>query len=104
MKSAIYTRRIKNSREIVGVSTVTFGSKNEPTPHKAFTPAGQKIDDRTGVAIRLWRKQQEYAAAGNDFAAIRGELWHLNSSTGRKSEPLINLNRGVQILYCNPDS
>jgi hypothetical protein len=32
MKSATYTRRIKNSREIVGVSTVTFGSKNEPTP------------------------------------------------------------------------
>ncbi len=32
MKSAIYTRRIKNSREIVGVSTVTFGNKNEPTP------------------------------------------------------------------------
>ncbi len=31
MKSATYTRRIKNSREIVGVSTVTFGSKNEPT-------------------------------------------------------------------------
>ncbi len=35
MKSAIYTRRIKNSREIVGVATVTFGSKNEPTPLKA---------------------------------------------------------------------
>ena len=34
MKSATYTRRIKNSREIVGVSTVTFGSKNEPTPNK----------------------------------------------------------------------
>jgi hypothetical protein len=32
MKSATYTRHIKNSREIVGVSTVTFGSKNEPTP------------------------------------------------------------------------
>jgi hypothetical protein len=32
MESATYTRRIKNSREIVGVSTVTFGSKNEPTP------------------------------------------------------------------------
>jgi hypothetical protein len=32
MKSATYTRRIKNSREIVGVSTVTFGSNNEPTP------------------------------------------------------------------------
>jgi hypothetical protein len=32
MKSATYTRRIKNSREIVGVSTVTFGSKNEATP------------------------------------------------------------------------
>ena len=32
MKSATYTRRIKKSREIVGVSTVTFGSKNEPTP------------------------------------------------------------------------
>ena len=35
MKSATYTRRIKNSREIVGVSTVTFGSKNEPTPTEA---------------------------------------------------------------------
>jgi hypothetical protein len=34
MKSATYTRRIKNSREIVGVSTVTFGSKNEPTPYR----------------------------------------------------------------------
>ncbi len=26
-------------------------------PHKAFTAASQKIDDRTRVAIRLWRKQ-----------------------------------------------
>ncbi len=32
MKSATYARRVEKSREIVGVSTVTFGSKNEPTP------------------------------------------------------------------------
>jgi lactate permease len=32
MKSAAYARRVEKSREIVGVSTVTFGSKNEPTP------------------------------------------------------------------------
>jgi hypothetical protein len=35
MKSATYARRVKNSREIVGVSTVTFGSKNEPDPDPA---------------------------------------------------------------------
>jgi hypothetical protein len=33
MKSATYARLVKNSREIVGVSTVTFGRKNEPTPY-----------------------------------------------------------------------
>jgi hypothetical protein len=34
IKSATYARRVKNSREIAGVSTVTFGSKNEATPNR----------------------------------------------------------------------
>ena len=36
MKTATYARLLKNSREIVGVSTVTFGSKNEPTPTRSI--------------------------------------------------------------------
>ena len=46
MKSAAYARRVEKSREIVGVSTVTFGSKNEPTPTSEYTDekAGRDCD------------------------------------------------------------
>jgi len=43
MKSATYARRVEKSREIVGVSTVTFGSKNEPTPCTLTAWAGARI-------------------------------------------------------------
>jgi hypothetical protein len=47
MKSVTYPRRIENSREIVGVSTVTFGSKNEPTPTPGSgTPAARGVPNR----------------------------------------------------------
>ena len=48
IKSATYARRVKNSREIVGVSTVTFGSKNEATPNrpdrKALFPWNSNVE------------------------------------------------------------
>ena len=50
--------------------------------HEAFTAAGQEIVDGTRVVGHLWRKQQKYAAACSNLAAVRGQFWHLDSRPG----------------------
>jgi hypothetical protein len=47
MKSVTYPRHIENSREIVSVSTVTFGSKNEPTPICAHASRMDRPTDKS---------------------------------------------------------
>ena len=61
MKSATYTRRIKNSREIVGVSTVTFGSKNEPTPDSkaSWTLIPARRGQAYGLIVDNLRREPE---------------------------------------------
>ena len=68
MKSATYTRRIKNSREIVGVSTVTFGSKNEPTPTQRSIVVACVVGDPV-------RHQ------GMRMQSVRPLLWHIVGQT-----------------------
>src|SRR5580704_1864914 len=66
--------------------------------HEAYTAAGQEIVDGTRVVGRLWRKRQKWAGACSNLAAVRGQVWRLDSTTRHESEPLIGLNGSVEVL------